>query len=133
MQKSLTIKQQFWFNHVIAAESCSLPLSAYAAQHNLSAKSLYNWRWKFTQQNNSDMKKENPFIKIIPSIKPIPKIISVALFSMFWSQSHRNSSCIMFLTSTQSFQLLIMVVIDNFNAPLLPQVKKIHAIIVAQD
>jgi hypothetical protein len=78
MPKTLTVKQQFWFNHVIAAKNCALPLATYAAQHNLSAKSLYNWRWKFTQQNNSDMKKENPFIKIIPSIKPIPKIISVA-------------------------------------------------------
>ena len=73
MPKTLTVKQKFWFNHVIAAKNCALPLSTYATQHNLSAKSLYNWRWKFAQQNSSDTKKENPFIKIIPSTKLIPK------------------------------------------------------------
>ena len=78
MPKILTAKQQFWFSHVIAAKNCALPLSTYATQHNLSAKSLYNWRWKFTQQNNSDIKIESPFIKIIPSAKPVPIINSAA-------------------------------------------------------
>lgn len=73
MPKTLTVKQQFWLNHVIAAKNCALPLSTYASQHSLSAKSLYNWRWKFAQQNSSDIKKVNPFIKIIPSTKPMPK------------------------------------------------------------
>jgi len=76
MQKSLTIKQQFWFNHVIAAKNCALPLSDYAAQHNLSAKSLYNWRWKFTQQKNANIKKQNSFIKIVGPTKPMPKMDS---------------------------------------------------------
>ena len=76
MQKSLTNKQQFWFNHVIAAESCSLPLSAYAAQHNLSAKSLYNWRWKFTQQKSASIKKQNSFIKMVAPTNPTPKMDS---------------------------------------------------------
>lgn len=78
MPKTLTVKQQFWFNHVIAAKNCALPLSTYAARHDLSAKSLYNWRWKFTQQNISDIKKENPFIKITPSTKPMPKMNAAA-------------------------------------------------------
>jgi hypothetical protein len=74
MPKTLTAKQQFWFNHVIAAKSSALPLSTYATQHNLSAKSLYNWRWKLTQQDNSGIKKENPFIKIISSTQTMPKM-----------------------------------------------------------
>ena len=78
MPKTLTTKQQFWFNHVFAAKNCALPLSTYASQHNLCAKSLYNWRWKFAQQNSSDIKKENPFIKIIPSAKPMPKMNTAA-------------------------------------------------------
>lgn len=71
MPKPLTDKQQFWFNHVIAAKHCALPLSTYAAQHNLKVKSLYNWRCKFSQQKNQSANTESPFIKIIPSAKPI--------------------------------------------------------------
>ena len=74
MPKTLTAKQQFWFNHVIAAKNCAMPLSTYATEHNISTKSLYNWRWKFTKQNNSDIKKRNSFIKIIPSTKITSKM-----------------------------------------------------------
>lgn len=80
MPKILTVKQQFWFNHVIAAKDCALPLSTYATEHNLSAKSLYNWRWKFTQKKCYGIQKESPFIKITPPTQSIPKMHSGANF-----------------------------------------------------
>jgi len=44
MSKPLTVKQQFWFDHISAAQASAHPLSDYAAEHNLSVKALYNWR-----------------------------------------------------------------------------------------
>lgn len=64
MSKPLTVKQQFWFDHISAAQASAQPLSDYAAEHNLSVKALYNWRWTFSKTNLALTKKQNPFVKI---------------------------------------------------------------------
>lgn len=83
MQKLLTVKQQFWFNHITAAQSNGQSLSAYAAIHQLNVKALYNWRWTFSKHDLSTPAKNNPFIKIIapsvstPTSNPTPIIATL--------------------------------------------------------
>ena len=66
MQKLLTAKQQFWFDHITAAQSNEQSLSTYAAIHQLNLKALYNWRWTFSKRDLSAPVPLNPFIKIAP-------------------------------------------------------------------
>ena len=66
MQKTLTAKQQFWFDHVTAAQHGGQSLSVYAATHQLSLKALYNWRWTFSKRNLSAPIKKT-FIKVLPT------------------------------------------------------------------
>lgn len=66
MPKILTAKQQYWFDHIAAAQHNSQSLSNYAAQHNLSIKALYNWRWTFSKQPHKYSSKKAAFVKIIP-------------------------------------------------------------------
>jgi transposase-like protein len=66
MQKSLTAKQQFWFDHVSAAQRSGQSLSDYAAAHQLNLKALYNWRWTFSKRGLSAPAKKTAFIKVLP-------------------------------------------------------------------
>lgn len=68
MPKPLTVKQQYWFDHIAAAQHNSQSLSDYAAQHNLSLKALYNWRWTFSKNSHKSSTKKTAFVKIIPPI-----------------------------------------------------------------
>ena len=72
MSKPLTAKQQYWFNHLNAAQQQSQPLSVYAAQHNLSLKRLYNWRWKFSKQTLAPTLKKSAFVKMLPPVVSTP-------------------------------------------------------------
>ena len=74
MSKPLTLKQQYWFDHITAAQQNSQALSDYAAQHNLSTKALYNWRWKFSTKKQTASPNKPTFIKMIPS----PASISIS-------------------------------------------------------
>lgn len=43
MKQSLTSKQRFWRDHIVAAQRGQLTYAEYAKQHSLNIKSLYNW------------------------------------------------------------------------------------------
>lgn len=66
MQKTLTDKQQFWFDHISAAQHSGQSLSVYAAIHQLNLKALYNWRWTFSKRDMSAPAKKTSFIKVQP-------------------------------------------------------------------
>lgn len=66
MPKSLTAKQQYWFDHITAAQHNSQSLSDYAVQHNLSIKALYNWRWMLSKRIEKPTPKKSAFVKILP-------------------------------------------------------------------
>lgn len=66
MPKPLTAKQQYWFDHITAAQHNSQSLSDYAVQHNLSIKALYNWRWTFSKRIEKPAPKKASFVKILP-------------------------------------------------------------------
>ena len=68
MPKPLTAKQQYWFDHIAAAQRNSQSLSDYATQHNLSLKALYNWRWTFSKKTHDRAPKKTAFVKIIPPV-----------------------------------------------------------------
>ena len=70
MSKPLTTKQQYWLDHINAAQQCGQSLSDYAAQHHLSLKRLYNWRWKFSKQTPSLRSQKTAFVKMLPPVAP---------------------------------------------------------------
>jgi hypothetical protein len=72
MSKPLSAKQQYWFDHIATAQQNAQSLSAYAAQHNLSLKRLYTWRWTFTKRTPSHALKKSAFVKILPPITSTP-------------------------------------------------------------
>lgn len=43
MKQPLTSKQQFWRDHIVAAQRDQLTYAEYAKQHRLNLKALYNW------------------------------------------------------------------------------------------
>ncbi len=51
MQKPLTLKQQYWFDHISTAQRKGQLLSAYAEAHQLNIKALYKWRWTFSKRS----------------------------------------------------------------------------------
>lgn len=72
MSKPLTTKQRYWFDHIAAAQQNAQSLSDYAAQHNLSLKRLYNWRWKFSKQTPAPALKKSAFVKMLPPTVSTP-------------------------------------------------------------
>lgn len=42
----LTAKQQYWMNHLQAADTSQMSLTEYAKANGLKARDLYNARWK---------------------------------------------------------------------------------------
>ncbi|HTF83007.1 MAG TPA: hypothetical protein VL987_00410 [Cellvibrio sp.] len=43
MEQPLTNKQQFWREHVLAAQRSNLSYAKYAKEHDLSVQALYSW------------------------------------------------------------------------------------------
>ena len=80
MPKTLTAKQQYWFDHIATAQHNSQSLSNYAAQHNLSIKALYNWRWTFSKKAQTPVSKKSAFVKIIPPAISANKEPDVIIF-----------------------------------------------------
>ena len=81
MQKRLTAKQQFWFDHVTAAQHGGQSLSVYAATHQLNLKALYNWRWTFSKRDLSAPIKKTSFIKVLPTSSSILTSTSVPIIA----------------------------------------------------
>ena len=50
MDKKLTSKQRFWYEHIQRCEQLSMPMSAYAAEHSLDLKRFYNWKWTLAKR-----------------------------------------------------------------------------------
>ena len=81
MHKSLTAKQQVWFDHLAAAQCAGQSLSAYAQTHQLSLKALYRWRWQLAQRQKATPA-PTPFVKILsptPSALAMPAPIMISL------------------------------------------------------
>ena len=66
MQKPLTAKQQYWFDHICAAQRNGQTLSAYAEAHQLNIKALYNWRWTFSKLELKQSAIKTSFVKVLP-------------------------------------------------------------------
>ncbi len=43
-KKTITKRQQYWLDHIKAAEATTDTVSAYAATHELKVKDLYQWK-----------------------------------------------------------------------------------------
>jgi hypothetical protein len=80
MSTPLTLKQQYWFDHITAAQQNSQALSDYAALHNLSTKALYNWRWTFSKKAQAPVSKKSAFVKIIPPAISANKEPDIVIF-----------------------------------------------------
>ena len=81
-QSKLTQKQAQWLAHIHSADQAGMSLSAYAEQHNLSLKRLYNWRWHLRKQGHyvDQLAKSSApagFVQVrtcVPSTSPQPSI-----------------------------------------------------------
>ncbi|MDZ7925348.1 MAG: hypothetical protein U5M23_15125 [Marinagarivorans sp.] len=81
MQKPLTTKQQFWLDHITAAQHNGQSLSDYAADHDLNLKALYNWRWTFSKRDLHSSAKNSSFVKIVPPTN-IPAVVHPPIIAM---------------------------------------------------
>ena len=63
----LTRKQQFWLDHIQAADRSNGSIAAYAAQHSISAKALYAWKTRLIRQKRYSPTKTSDFTPIKPS------------------------------------------------------------------
>jgi len=63
--KPLTTKQHYWLNHIHAADKAGISLSEYAKKHKLKLKSLYNYRWKLSQQGKIKTSGKQSFVRVI--------------------------------------------------------------------
>ncbi len=66
MKSKITLKQQYWLDHILAAKKSELSFADYAKQHQLNIKALYNWR-KLLQKKGllgTAEHKESAFLKV---------------------------------------------------------------------
>lgn len=49
-KQAITERQQFWLDHIKAAEASGGTMVDYAAQHELKARDLYQWKRKLTRR-----------------------------------------------------------------------------------
>ena len=82
MQKSLTAKQQVWFDHVAAAQCAGQSLSVYAQTHQLSLKALYNWSLNFSKRDRRESAQPVPFIKVLSPSKATSSIQAPIMISL---------------------------------------------------
>jgi hypothetical protein len=86
MRKALSKIQQQWLDHNQAAEKSHLSLSAYAKQHQLNIKALYNYRNILREKGliansntrNSTKPKTSSFIQVRPRTISDPDIKSTS-------------------------------------------------------
>ncbi len=64
-KKPRTVKQQYWLNHLQAANNAGVSLSQYAKTHKLKLKALYNWRWTFRQHGLIKTSNQQRFVQVI--------------------------------------------------------------------
>lgn len=70
MKRPLTTKQQFWRDHICAAQQSGMSYAAYAKEHGLNSKALY--RWAMTLRHKGLMEPETPaFVQL--SVNPPAK------------------------------------------------------------
>lgn len=76
---TLTKTQQFWLDHIQQAKSGNQSLSAYAQQHALDLKALYNFHWLLRKRGLlGSSEQPSQFIKVIPPVKTkTPVAVSV--------------------------------------------------------
>lgn len=71
-----TQRQQFWFDHVQAAQAFSGTMAEYARTHNLNAKYLYNWGAIFRREHDGTKRKQ--FVKVSAPVatlsQPSPRV-----------------------------------------------------------
>jgi len=69
MNTSITLKQQHWLEHSLAADKSELTLSEYAKRHQLNINAFYNGRNMLRKKGLIDAVEENPpaFIKVLPN------------------------------------------------------------------
>ena len=49
-EQSLTLKQRFWYDHIIRAREYDSSLAAYAKQENIDLKAMYNYQSMLRQK-----------------------------------------------------------------------------------
>lgn len=59
-KKSITKRQQYWLDHIKAAEASGGTLVAYASAHKLKVKDLYQWKTALTRRGFLLEKKPKP-------------------------------------------------------------------------
>jgi hypothetical protein len=81
---TLTEKQQYWLSHIQQAKSANQSLSAYAQQHALDLKAMYNFHWLLRKRGLLESPEQpSQFIKVIPPVKtktPVPVSVVTLLF-----------------------------------------------------
>ena len=60
-----TAKQQYWQNHIDKADKIGMTLSQYAKKHKLKLKTLYNYRWKLSQQGEIKTLGGQSFVRVM--------------------------------------------------------------------
>lgn len=63
--KPLTAKQQYWLEHLQAADASQMTLTEYAKANGLKARDLYNARWKLKRSGQfPDSSSSAPFVRV---------------------------------------------------------------------
>ena len=84
--KSITERQQYWLDHLKAAEAQSLTLVSYAKANDLKVKDLYQWKTSLTQRGfwmtptppkSSKSSKSSGFVAV--KAKPSSAVCSLVL------------------------------------------------------
>ena len=70
MNEASTVKQQFWLDHIEAADSSGLSIAQYAKQHDIKAQKLYHWRSVIKSRSTSVSTKDT-FTRVVTST-PLP-------------------------------------------------------------
>lgn len=66
MNEASTKKQQFWLDHIEAANSSGLSIVQYAKQHDIKAQSLYQWR-NAMRHKPSTVSTQDTFTRVVTS------------------------------------------------------------------
>jgi len=72
----LTTKQQYWLNHVKAAEDSAGTIAEYASRHNLRLKTLYQWKSKLIKLGLYEREaSQSDFLPVrIQSVEPVGNV-----------------------------------------------------------
>ncbi len=64
MSEVTTEKQQFWLNHLEAADRSGKSIAEYAREHNLTAQRLYRWRHAL-KNNTATISTKAKFMRVV--------------------------------------------------------------------